>query len=294
MDVGGYAERGLPHVQQDHDFFQRGISGALADAVDGQLELAHARLHRGQGIGDAQAQVIVAVRAHRDAVRAVQILDHAAEHGGVLFGHRVADRVGQIDDRRAGANRPADRFAKKIDFGAARVLGGKFDFRAMIARVAHVIGDGFQGLFARQAQLVMQVQIRRREKRVQPGMRRSGESFERRVNVVAPRARQRRHRAAANFAANRAHAFQVSRRSDGEAALDDVHAERFQLPSHADLLRHRHGKSRGLLPVPQRRVKNAYDVHGTLPHASIPHGNGKQIKFIIVVSSIKWNYIRSR
>src|SRR5579863_10524090 len=137
----------------------------------------------------------------------------------------------------------------------------------------------------------MQVQVRGRKKRVQTGMRRSLESVERRVNVVAPRARQRRHRAAANFAANRAYAFEVSRRGDREAALDDVHAERFQLASHADFLRHRHGKSRGLLPVPQRSVKNAYNLHGTLPHLPIPYGNAQKIKFIILVSSIRWNYM---
>src|SRR5580692_2134763 len=99
-------------------------------------------------------------------------------------------------------------------------------------------------------------------------MSRALQTFKRRVNIVAPGARQRRHRTAANLAAHSAHAFEVSRRGDGKTALDDVHAERFKLARHADLFRHRHGKSRGLFPVPQRRIKYAYSVHGTLPR---PH-----------------------
>ena len=42
--------------------FQRGVAGALADAVDGALHLAHAGADRGQRVGDGEAQVVVVVR----------------------------------------------------------------------------------------------------------------------------------------------------------------------------------------------------------------------------------------
>ena len=218
-------------------------------------------LNRRQGIGDAHAQIVVAVRAQRDAFRAVQGLDHAAEHGRVFLGYGVADSVRQIDDGRARLHGGADGLAQEIDVGAAGVFGGKFNFRAALARIAHVRGDGFERLLARHAQLVVQVQVRRRQKRVQARMLRFREAFEGHVDVLLSGAGQRRHGAGADFAGHRLHAFQVSRGGDREAALNDVHAKRFDLPGQADFLRHGHGKSRGLLPVPQRRIKNAYDVH---------------------------------
>ena len=137
--IGVHTESGLPYVQQYDDFFESGIPGALADAVDCQFELTRARLHRGQGIGDAQAKVIVAVRAQRDTVRAVQKFDHGPEHGGIFFRHRVTDRVRQINGRGAGPDGPADRFTQKMDIGTAGVFGGKFDFRAALARVTNIV-----------------------------------------------------------------------------------------------------------------------------------------------------------
>ena len=51
------------HVQRHHDLLERGVAGALADAVDRALDLAGAALDRRQRVGDGQAEVVVAVRA---------------------------------------------------------------------------------------------------------------------------------------------------------------------------------------------------------------------------------------
>ena len=50
-------------LQHHHDLFERAVARALADAVDGALDLARAVLHGGQRVGDRQAQVVVAVDA---------------------------------------------------------------------------------------------------------------------------------------------------------------------------------------------------------------------------------------
>ena len=63
VNVRGNAQRGLPHAQHDHNFLECGVAGAFADAIDGQFELPCAAADRGQGIGHAQAQIVVAVRA---------------------------------------------------------------------------------------------------------------------------------------------------------------------------------------------------------------------------------------
>ena len=52
-------------LDRHHDFFERGVAGALADAVDARLDLPRARLDGRQRVRDGQPQVVVAV--HGDA-----------------------------------------------------------------------------------------------------------------------------------------------------------------------------------------------------------------------------------
>ena len=50
-------------LERHHDFFERSVARALADAVDGALDLPRAGLHRRQRIRHRQAQIVVAVHA---------------------------------------------------------------------------------------------------------------------------------------------------------------------------------------------------------------------------------------
>src|SRR3979411_1561737 len=123
-------------------------------------------------------------------------------------------------------------------------------------------------------------------------MRCFGKAVQGRIDVVAPRASQRRHSAVADCASYGAHAFQISARRDGEAGLNNVHAKRFELPGHAYFFRHTHRKPGRLLPVPQRGIKNMYDVHSFrhTPTLSIPTYANSRVKFIILVSAINHYY----
>src|ERR1700690_727607 len=96
---------------------------------------------------------------------------------------------------------------------------------------------------------------------MQAGMRRAGNAVERHVDVLLASASQRGHGAVADFARHGLHALQVSRGGDREAALNDIHSQRFELPRHADFLRHGHRESRRLFAVPQRGIEDAYVVH---------------------------------
>ena len=53
----------LPDLERHDDLFERGIAGALADAVDGALDLARSVLDAGERVGDGQAEIVVAVNA---------------------------------------------------------------------------------------------------------------------------------------------------------------------------------------------------------------------------------------
>ena len=53
----------LAHAQRHHDLLERRVAGALADAVDRALDLAHAALDRREAVGDGEAEIVVAMRA---------------------------------------------------------------------------------------------------------------------------------------------------------------------------------------------------------------------------------------
>src|SRR5690606_4097679 len=48
------------HVQGDSDFFDGGVAGAFADAVDGDFDLARAGADGGDAVGGGEAHVVVA------------------------------------------------------------------------------------------------------------------------------------------------------------------------------------------------------------------------------------------
>jgi len=63
MEIRGHAEGGLPHAQHDSDFLERRIARAFTNSIDRQFQLACAPANRGQGIRQAQTEVIMAMRA---------------------------------------------------------------------------------------------------------------------------------------------------------------------------------------------------------------------------------------
>src|SRR2546425_12692408 len=85
----------------------------------------------------------------------------------VLLRHRVAHRIGNIQDGGAGVLRCCESVAEKFHVAAAGVLGGKLHFGASLAAVAHHAGDGLQRLSAGDAQFVAQVQVRSGQENVQ-------------------------------------------------------------------------------------------------------------------------------
>ena len=112
------------------DLFQGAVAGALAEAVDGALDLAGALLQGGQAVGDGQAQVVVAVDAEDDLVDAADVLLQVADGRGVLLGHGVADGVGDVDRGGAGLDGLLDHLGEEVQLGAGGVLGRELDVLA--------------------------------------------------------------------------------------------------------------------------------------------------------------------
>ena len=131
-----YGSRSLADAERHHDLFERRVAGALADAVDRALDLAHAALDRGEAVGDGQAEIVVAVRAEdrlvgvRDA--AADLLEELAD----VLRRRVADRVRQVDRRRAGVDRRLDDAAQEVAIAARRILRRKLHIVGEAARAS--------------------------------------------------------------------------------------------------------------------------------------------------------------
>src|SRR3984885_13109094 len=143
---------------EGHDnFFERGIAGALADAIDGAFNLAGSGGDGSHGVGYSHAEIVVAVSGDGDVLDSL----HAAADGGdqvsELGGHGVTDGVRDIERRGAGFDYSIKDLAQELGVGARCVFGRKFDVGAERFRE----GDGFAGLgealLAGDAKLVLQV-----------------------------------------------------------------------------------------------------------------------------------------
>ena len=106
---GEIREVALPSVHEGevhHELVHGDIAGALADAQDGAVELIGARLEGGDGIGDAQAPVVVAVPVDPDGLALDDLFLHEpdqvpdAHGGGMAAGVRKADGVRALVDGR--------------------------------------------------------------------------------------------------------------------------------------------------------------------------------------------------
>ena len=206
------------HGQRDGDLFERSVARALADAVDRAFHLTRARPNRRQRIGHGQSQIVVAMRAQSDAFGDRQDVRARAEHRAVFLRHGVADGVGQIDDRRAGLHgdaaqpRTENRCRVRLASSAENSTSAH-----VLAAVAHLRRRWLRApLRASCAACSCRCRSDVARKMCSARMRRRLERVQRGINIFLPRARQRRHAAAAHFAGHRAHAFKVAGEAIGK------------------------------------------------------------------------------
>src|SRR5205809_1450929 len=101
FDVGGYAKTFFAHCKSDGNFFERGVSRALADSVDGALDLAHTSANCRERIRHSEAEVVMAMRTQRYSLRITQRLANAKKHFAIFFGHSVTHRAWPIQNCRS-------------------------------------------------------------------------------------------------------------------------------------------------------------------------------------------------
>ena len=137
-----------PRVQRHHDLFERGVPSALADAVDGHLNLSRTVLDRGQRVGRCQTKVIMTVCGDDDVFRTRDILPDAGDQAAEFCRRRVADGVRDVERLGAGFDRDREHLMEELGIRAAGILGRKLDVGAKAAGVLDHLAHATNALFA--------------------------------------------------------------------------------------------------------------------------------------------------
>ena len=102
-------------LHRHHDLFERAVAGALAQAVDGALDLARAAdLDAGQRVGHRHAQVVVAMHRPDRLVGVGNALAQRLDELAEQLGHRVADGVRHVDRGRALGDHRLQHAAEEV------------------------------------------------------------------------------------------------------------------------------------------------------------------------------------
>jgi len=160
-----------PHVERHHNLFERGVAGAFADAIDRALDLTCTALYRGERVGHAEAEVVMAMRAEHDLVGIRHTADDAREEVHGFVGCAVTNRVRQVDRGRARLDDRFDDAAQEVEIAARCIFRRELHIVGVMPRVADRVDRRFEALLAADAQLRLQVEIRRGDERVNPPLR---------------------------------------------------------------------------------------------------------------------------
>lgn len=153
-------------LERHHQLLQGRVTGTLTDTVDRDLHLTSSALHSGQSVGRGQTQVVVAVRGEDGLVAALRVLDQVAEERSVLSGHRVADRVGDVERGGAGLDDLGEHLAQEVGVTASGVLRGELDVRRQALGELDGVHGATDALVARDLELVLEVDVGRGQERV--------------------------------------------------------------------------------------------------------------------------------
>ena len=266
-DLGVRPVEILAGAKAHHDLFHRGVARPLPDPVDGALHLAGALHHGGQRVGDSHAEVIVTVHGDHGLFDVGHVLPDAPDESAELLRRGVAHGVGDVDGRRARLDRGLQHLVEVLDVRARCVHGRELDVLHVATGARHHFNGPLAGLFPREAELVLEMDVRRRDERVDADLGRALQGFPGAVNVLRARAGQAADCRAFHFLRDAPHGLKVARRAVRESGLDDVYAEPRQLFGHHQLLVRVHGRAGRLLAVPERRVEDADQTTHLIPSA---------------------------
>ena len=162
-------EDGPASVQCHHHFLQRGVAGALADAVDGDLRLARTGADAGEGVCCRHPEVIVAMHRDDDVLDAGGVGDDSRNQRTELVRGGVADRVGNVERGRAALDGFRQHHVQEFRVAAPGVLRAEFHVFAIPFGVCHHLLHPVDYFLRIHAQFVAHVDLGGGQKGVNAG-----------------------------------------------------------------------------------------------------------------------------
>ena len=187
-DTRGEAAVGvLAGAESHHDLLQCGIAGTLADSADRAFHLSGPSADSRKRVGHGKSKIVMAVCGHRRILDALDAIHDRGDKRTEFVGRRVAYGIGYVDDSGAGGNGGLERLAEEIDVRPRGVFGRELHLAAEVTRVGHGVPYLPQAVGAGNAQLVLEVQVARRDERVDARPHRAADRRRRSLDVLLQR-----------------------------------------------------------------------------------------------------------
>src|SRR3990172_612909 len=148
--------------------------------------------------------------------------------------------------------------AQEVEVRPRGVLGGELHVGTEGAGILDRVHAPLENLFPIGTELLLDVDVRRAEERVDPRALGALDGLPQGVDVLLDRPRKPGHNGSLDFPGDRLDGLEIPRGGGGETRLDDVHPQRRELPGDLHLLLLRQFRPRHLFPVPQCRVEDEY------------------------------------
>ena len=256
IDPGIDMEQILPGPNRHYDFFQRRITRALSETINGALDLARALGDSGERIGHRQSEIVMAMHRENCLVSVRNPIHDLPDGLAKLLRYRVADGVGNIDGTGASIDRGFNDPAQKVQLRTAGIFAGKLHVTDMIAcpfyRPYRLLDDFVRA----HLELVLHVNGRGGNKGMNAALLRRLDGFGCTIDIFVERPRQAAHRRFGNRLSDRFYRLEIALTGDGKTSLNDIHPQLLKRLGNAELFRFVHGRTGTLFSVPESGVKD--------------------------------------
>src|SRR3989304_5266228 len=178
----------------------------------------------------------VAVHGEDPLVQRGDFFLEAADAVRHLLGSRIPHGIGDVDRLRPCFHDRLDSPAQEVEVRPRGILGGELHVGTEGAGILDRVHAPLENLFPIGTELLLDVDVRRAEERVDPRALGALDGLPQGVDVLLDRPRKPGHNGSLDFPGDRLDGLEIPRGGGGEPRLDDVHPQRRELPGDLDLL----------------------------------------------------------
>mmetsp|Transcript_26483 Transcript_26483/g.57558 ORF Transcript_26483/g.57558 Transcript_26483/m.57558 type:complete len:712 (+) Transcript_26483:185-2320(+) len=256
-------------VERHRHLLEGGVAGALADAVDGALDLARPVHRPREGVAGGEAEVVLAVRRDHHVVRPGGVRLDLCNQVAELVRDRDAHRIRDVDGCSARLDHLPEDPVQELGLGASGILWAELNIRAAQApAILNRLNRKCDNLILSLLQLVLHVNFAGRDERVDAWALCVLHGRPGRINVLLVGARKSADDRDISVLVNivpyslrdLAHSCVIVRRCRWETRLNNVNPELLELLCDVQLLLRGQSRTRTLLAIAQSGIKNAHVV----------------------------------